>query len=232
MCPGLADDRFMAVAVAAAVPLLGSTCPNPTVGAVLVRDGEIISTGVTQPGGRPHAEAVALAAAGHAARGATLYVTLEPCAHVSPRGPSCSAGLIEAGVARVVVAIIDPDPRTAGDGVARLAAQGIAVSVGCRAELAGALHQGFLTRLATGRPMVAASDDGNGFEAPFALGQGETFETALDRMGGEGFSRVWVRQGSPLALALAGRGLLMADRAADLRVSLADLLPPADPAAW
>jgi pyrimidine deaminase RibD-like protein len=214
------DERFMAAAVAAALPHLGTTFPNPTVGAVLVRNGTIIATGFTQPGGRPHAEADALAQAGREARGATAYVSLEPCAHVSPRGPSCTSSLIDAGIARVVSAIIDPDPRTAGDGIARLAAHGIDVSVGCRADLAEALHQGFLTRVGTGRPMVASSADGLGFEAPFQLGHGETFEAALERMGGQGYSRVWVRQGSPLALALAGRGLLATDLAAGLRADL------------
>ena len=229
MGAGPEDDPFMALAVAAALPHLGTTWPNPTVGAVLVRDGVVVATGTTQPGGRPHAEAVALALAGATARGATLYVTLEPCAHVSPRGPSCTSTLIEAGVSRVVAAMIDPDPRTAGDGIARLKEHGVEVSVGCREDLAKALHQGFVTRLATGRPMIATSQDGLGFEAAFALGRNETFEAALDRMGGEGFSRVWVRHGSPLALALAGRGLLVADLAADLRTGLAPLSPAADP---
>jgi diaminohydroxyphosphoribosylaminopyrimidine deaminase / 5-amino-6-(5-phosphoribosylamino)uracil reductase len=206
----------MAIAIMAAAAKLGTTWPNPTVGALIVRDGEVLATGVTQPGGRPHAEAMALAEAGAAARGAIAYVTLEPCAHQSLRGPACADSLIAAGIARVVGAIEDPDPRTAGQGFARLQAAGIAVDVDCQAGLARALHQGFMTRIVTGRPLVADSRDGTGFEAAFSLEQGESFEAALDRMGLAGYSRVWVRTGGPLALALAGRGLLGEDLAAGL----------------
>jgi diaminohydroxyphosphoribosylaminopyrimidine deaminase / 5-amino-6-(5-phosphoribosylamino)uracil reductase len=207
------DLDFMRLAVAASLPALGTTFPNPTVGAVLVKSGVILATGVTQAGGRPHAEAEALAIAGAEARGSTIYVTLEPCAHVSARGPSCADSLIAAGVARVVVAMEDPDPRTAGQGNTRLRQAGIEVSVGCGADWAMALHQGFVSRLTTGRPLVALSDHGAGFEGPFQLQSGECFEAALDRMGAAGFSRVWVKQGAPLALALAGRGLLSANLA-------------------
>ncbi len=132
----------------------GRTAPNPNVGCVIVRDGRVVGRGWTQPGGRPHAEAMALAAAGDAARGATVYTTLEPCAHVSPRGPACSDLLIEAGVAGVVVALSDPDPRTDGRGMERLRAAGIAVTTGVMEAEARRSMAGFLTRRALGRPQV------------------------------------------------------------------------------
>ncbi len=144
----------MGVALALAERTRGRTAPNPNVGCVIVKDGRVVGRGWTQPGGRPHAEAMALAEAGDAARGATAYVTLEPCAHVSPRGPACSDLLVSAGVARVVAALKDPDARTAGTGFARLEAAGIAVSTGLRAAEARRSVAGFLTRRAFGRPQV------------------------------------------------------------------------------
>lgn len=127
--------------------------PNPPVGAILVKDGVVVGRGWTQPGGRPHAEAGALDQAGERARGATAYVTLEPCAHPSPRGPACADRLITAGVARVVVGVADPDPRTAGLGMERLRAAGIAAECfdhdASRHGLAG-----YLTRANLGRPHV------------------------------------------------------------------------------
>lgn len=146
--------------------------PNPAVGAILVRDGRMIARGWTQPGGRPHAEAMALAAAGPRAAGATLYVSLEPCAHVSTRGPACADLVAGARPARVVVGCGDPDPRTAGAGVARLRAAGITVDLvenaACAASLAG-----YLTRARLGRPHVtlklALSLDG-----AIALASGES----------------------------------------------------------
>jgi diaminohydroxyphosphoribosylaminopyrimidine deaminase/5-amino-6-(5-phosphoribosylamino)uracil reductase len=132
---------------------LGLVAPNPAVGCVLVRDGTVVGRGWTQPGGRPHAETEALRRAGPAARGATAYVTLEPCAH---RGqtPPCVDALIEAGIARCVVAIEDPDSRVAGRGLQRLGAAGIAVSTGLLAREAEAVNAGFLKRIRTGRPLV------------------------------------------------------------------------------
>jgi diaminohydroxyphosphoribosylaminopyrimidine deaminase/5-amino-6-(5-phosphoribosylamino)uracil reductase len=150
----LDDVRRMGAALALAQRGVGLTRPNPSVGCVLVKDGRVIGRGWTQPGGRPHAEAMALAQAGEAARGATAYVTLEPCAHASPRGPACADGLVAAGVARVVIAAGDPDPRTDGEGVARLRAAGIAVTEGVRAAEAEAGLAGFLTRLRLRRPHV------------------------------------------------------------------------------
>ncbi|RZM07242.1 MAG: bifunctional diaminohydroxyphosphoribosylaminopyrimidine deaminase/5-amino-6-(5-phosphoribosylamino)uracil reductase RibD, partial [Sphingomonas sp.] len=107
----------------------GRTAPNPNVGCVIVNDDRVVGRGWTQAGGRPHAEAMALVQAGEQSRGATCYVTLEPCAHESPRGPACSDLLIEGGVARAIVGLEDPDPRTAGRGIARLRAAGIKVEV-------------------------------------------------------------------------------------------------------
>jgi diaminohydroxyphosphoribosylaminopyrimidine deaminase/5-amino-6-(5-phosphoribosylamino)uracil reductase len=132
----------------------GRTSPNPNVGCIIVQDDRIVGRGWTQPGGRPHAEAEALAEAGEAARGATVYTTLEPCAHGSARGPDCSGLLIAAGVARVVVALGDPDPRTNGRGIARLQEAGIAVTTGPGQAEARRSMAGFLTRRAAGRPFV------------------------------------------------------------------------------
>lgn len=132
----------------------GQTAPNPNVGCVIVADGRVVGRGWTQPGGRPHAEAMALAQAGAKSRGATCYVTLEPCAHDSARGPACADLLVAAGVARVVVALRDPDPRTDGAGLARLAAAGIATTTDVRADEARRSMAGFLTRRRAGRPQV------------------------------------------------------------------------------
>lgn len=157
------DRRHMRHALALARRGLGNVWPNPAVGCVLVRGGVVVGRGWTQPGGRPHAEAMALAQAGEAAQGATAYVTLEPCAHHG-KTPPCAEALLRSGVARVVTALTDPDPRVAGRGHAILRAAGIEVSEGvCEAE-ARAVQQGFLSRIQRGRPMLtlklAASFDG------------------------------------------------------------------------
>ncbi len=127
--------------------------PNPAVGAVIVRDGHVVGRGWTQPGGRPHAEAMALAQAGAAARGATLYVTLEPCAHASARGPSCTSLVLASGLARVVIGCEDPDPRTAGNGIVLLRRAGIAVDL-LASPAAQASLEGYLVRSRLGRPHV------------------------------------------------------------------------------
>lgn len=144
----------MAAAIALSLRGRPASAPNPNVGCILVRDGAVVARGWTQPGGRPHAEAAALAAAGSATDGATAYVTLEPCAHASPRGPCCTDALIAAGVARVVIAAQDPDPRTDGAGIARLHAAGIAVETGVLAAEARAAMAYWWTRRAIGRPFV------------------------------------------------------------------------------
>ena len=132
---------------------LGQVWPNPAVGCVIVAGGRVVGRGWTQPGGRPHAEVRALAQAGAAARGATAYVSLEPCAHHG-QTPPCAEALIAAGVARVVGALTDPDSRVSGRGYAMLRAAGIAVTEGVEAAAARTAHRGFLTRVTTGRPMV------------------------------------------------------------------------------
>ena len=151
----------------------GRTAPNPNVGCIIVSDGEIVGTGATQAGGRPHAEAVALTEAGDRTRGATLYTSLEPCAHVSARGPTCAVLIVEAGVARVVAALKDPDPRTHGAGFAALRAAGVTVEIGGDAKAASDSMAGFLTRVTLGRPRItlklALSIDGK-----IALPSGES----------------------------------------------------------
>ncbi|WP_176501747.1 bifunctional diaminohydroxyphosphoribosylaminopyrimidine deaminase/5-amino-6-(5-phosphoribosylamino)uracil reductase RibD [Sphingomonas sp. HMP9] len=150
----MTDQRWLGAALTLAERGRGRTAPNPNVGCVIVRDGRVVGRGWTQPGGRPHAEAMALAEAGTNARGATAYVTLEPCAHRSTRGPACSDLLIEAGVARVVAALEDPDARTAGQGFSRLREAGLLATSGMRSDEARRSMAGFLTRQALGRPHV------------------------------------------------------------------------------
>ena len=147
------DARWMAATASLAARGLPLSRPNPAVGAIVVRDGRVIGRGWTQPGGRPHAEAGALAMAGDAARGATLYVTLEPCAHASPRGPACADLVAAAGLARVVVGCQDPDPRTAGAGLARIRAAGIAAELQPSPEASASLI-GYLSQRVKNRPHV------------------------------------------------------------------------------
>jgi diaminohydroxyphosphoribosylaminopyrimidine deaminase/5-amino-6-(5-phosphoribosylamino)uracil reductase len=147
------DLQAMRSALALARRRLGSVWPNPAVGCVIARDGRVVGRGWTQPGGRPHAETEALARAGDAARGATAYVTLEPCCHWG-RTPPCADALIAAGLSRVVVALEDPDPRVAGGGLARLRAAGIIVEAGLGAAEAAELNAGFFQRVRLGRPLV------------------------------------------------------------------------------
>jgi diaminohydroxyphosphoribosylaminopyrimidine deaminase/5-amino-6-(5-phosphoribosylamino)uracil reductase len=151
----------------------GHTAPNPNVGCVIVQDGKIVGRGATGDGGRPHAEAIALAEAGKSARGTTLYTTLEPCAHASERGPTCAAIIPAAGIARVVVAMKDPDPRTAGQGVAMLRDAGIEVKTGIGKQAARDSMSGYFSRVERGRPRItlklALSIDGK-----IALPSGES----------------------------------------------------------
>jgi len=148
-----ADQRFMALALALGRRGQGRTWPNPAVGAVVVRDGVIVGRGWTQAGGRPHAEPEALRRAGEAARGATLYVTLEPCSHVG-KSPPCADAVIAAGITRVVSAIEDPNPEVAGQGHARLRAAGITVDIGLGAAEAARDHAGHFRRVRDKRPHV------------------------------------------------------------------------------
>jgi diaminohydroxyphosphoribosylaminopyrimidine deaminase / 5-amino-6-(5-phosphoribosylamino)uracil reductase len=149
------DDEAMDLALAMSATARRRAAPNPWVGCVLVRDGEFVGQGASEPPGHAHAEAGALALAGTRARGATAYVTLEPCSHHG-RTPPCADALIAAGVARVVAALEDPDPRVAGSGFARLRAAGIDVTVGVGAERAGRELAPYLHHRRTGRPFVVA----------------------------------------------------------------------------
>jgi len=166
------DERWMRAALSLGRRGLGNVWPNPAVGAVVVRDGRVVGRGWTLPGGRPHAEAVALRAAGPRAKGATAYVTLEPCAHHG-RTPPCADALAAAGIVRVVTALGDPDPRVSGRGHARLREAGIEVRTGVLASEAARDQWGFLSRIRRGRPMVtlklATSLDGR-----IALASGES----------------------------------------------------------
>jgi diaminohydroxyphosphoribosylaminopyrimidine deaminase / 5-amino-6-(5-phosphoribosylamino)uracil reductase len=148
-----ADQRFMQLALSLGRRGLGRTWPNPAVGAVVVKDGIIVGRGWTQPGGRPHAEPEALRRAGEAARGATLYVTLEPCSHFG-KSPPCVDAVITSGIARVVSAIEDPNPEVAGQGHAKLRAAGISVDVGLGAAEAAHDHAGHFRRIRDRRPHV------------------------------------------------------------------------------
>jgi len=178
------DARFMALALSLGRRGLGRTWPNPAVGAVIVKDGVIAGRGWTQPGGRPHAEIEALRRAGEAARGATMYVTLEPCSHHG-KSPPCADAVIAAGISRVVSALEDPNPEVAGAGHGRLRAAGIAVDIGVGAEAARHDHSGHIRRMGDGRPHVmlkfAISADGKAGAAggkPVAI----TGEAVRDRV--------------------------------------------------
>ena len=169
-----ADTRFMAEAVRLGEAARGRSAPNPNVGCVIVSaKGEVVGEGATAAGGRPHAEAVALNQADEKAAGSTIYVTLEPCAHESPRGPACADLLIAAKPARAVIAMKDPDPRTSGKGLSRLRAAGIEVKLGVGRKQAVESLSGWLTRQKLGRPRItlklALSIDGK-----IALPSGES----------------------------------------------------------
>ncbi|HEY8344054.1 MAG TPA: bifunctional diaminohydroxyphosphoribosylaminopyrimidine deaminase/5-amino-6-(5-phosphoribosylamino)uracil reductase RibD, partial [Bacillota bacterium] len=147
------DRKMMRQALCLARKGLGRTFPNPAVGAVLVREGKIVGAGYHAVAGGDHAEAVALAAAGEAARGSTLYVTLEPCCHHG-RTPPCTAALIKAGVTRVVAAMPDPNPRVGGDGLKILAEAGVRVECGLFAEEARRMNEAFIKYITSGRPFI------------------------------------------------------------------------------
>lgn len=204
---GTGDENWMRRAIDLARAEMGKTWPNPAVGCVIVKDGEVVSEAATAPGGRPHAEEQAAPAAGEAARGATAYVTMEPCGARSSGRTSCSNYLMDAGVSRVVVAAVDPSPFASGRGVERLKKAGLQVETGLLADDAAVLYEGYLHRVETGRPMVRLSDDGEGFDARFAASPKADLTTELKRLGEAGYTRVWVGPGE-LADALKEQGLL------------------------
>lgn len=166
------DHRFMALALALGRRGMGRTWPNPSVGCVIVKAGRIVGRGWTQPGGRPHAETVALAQAGTAARGGDVYVSLEPCAHHA-KTPPCADALIAAGVARVIMATTDHDPRVNGAGRDLLKAAGIIVETGLLNAQAEADHSGFFLRTTLGRPFVTLKL-ASSFDGRIATGTGES----------------------------------------------------------
>lgn len=170
--PNPDDLRWLDAAARLAARARPLSRPNPAVGAIVVKDGRVVGRGWTQPGGRPHAEAIALGQAGPAANGAALYVTLEPCAHASPRGPACADLVAASGLSEVVIGCGDPDPRTAGGGVARIEAAGILARLS-PSPTAEASLAGYLMRQRRGRPHVtlklATSLDGR-----IALGDGSS----------------------------------------------------------
>ncbi len=197
----------MAEAIALGSAARGTTAPNPNVGCVIVSpEGAILASGATAPGGRPHAEAVALAAAGKAAKGATVFVTLEPCAHESERGPDCSGLLVASEPARVVVALKDPDPRTSGQGLQKLRQCGIEVKLGIGRKAAAESLGGYLTRLKLGRPRItlklALSIDGK-----IALPSGES-----QWITGEDARRHVHLERAHTDMILVGRGTYLADK--------------------
>lgn len=185
----------------------GQSAPNPNVGCVIVSPaGKLVGRGATSAGGRPHAEAIALREAGAKARGATVYVTLEPCAHESPRGPACTDLLLAAKPARVVMAVKDPDPRTGGKGIKRLRAEGIEVKLGLGREAAKRSLSGWLARLELGRPRItlklALSIDGK-----IALPSGES-----KWITGEDARRHVHLERAHSDMILVGRGTYLADQ--------------------
>jgi diaminohydroxyphosphoribosylaminopyrimidine deaminase/5-amino-6-(5-phosphoribosylamino)uracil reductase len=204
-----ADLGFMRRAIDLALARMGDTWPNPAVGCVIVRDGVMVAEAATAPGGRPHAEEQAIPAAGDRARGATAYVTMEPCGARSSGRTSCAQYLVEAGIARVVVAAVDPSPFASGRGIERLRQSGLEVETGLLSADAAVLYEGYLHRLETGRPMVRVSEDGAGFDARFAASPRADLGMELKRLGEAGYTRLWTGPGE-LADALAEQGLLTA----------------------
>ena len=200
------DRRFMAEAIALGEEARGQSAPNPNVGCVIVSAGQIVGRGATAPGGRPHAEAVALRQAAGKAHGSTVYVTLEPCAHDSPRGPACTDLLLEAKPARLVIAVKDPDRRTSGKGIERLRSASIDVKLGIGRSAALRSLSGWLTRLELGRPRItlklALSIDGK-----IALPSGES-----KWITGEDARRHVHLERAHSDMILVGRGTYLADQ--------------------
>jgi len=201
------DLALMGRALDLAKGQLGRTAPNPTVGCVLAHGGASVSAGVTGDGGRPHAEEVAVAAAGGRALGATAYVTLEPCARRSSGAAACSDVLIAAGVVRVVVAAPDPHAFAAGQGLARLRSAGVAVEVGFRQIEAEAINAGFFRVVREGMPLIALASDAAGFDARFAPPPGADLRSALEAAARAGLTRVYTDDAA-LADRLGALGLL------------------------
>jgi pyrimidine deaminase RibD-like protein len=202
------DIAFMREAVALGRDQMGKTWPNPPVGCVIVKDGRIIARGATGDGGRPHAEEIALDAAGDAAEGATAYVTLEPCGKRSTGACSCSERLVKAQVARVAYACPDPSPYASHIGPERIEAAGIDLHAGLCAAEAETLIAGFVHFLATGRPLVAESETPQGFDAEFRRDPGLSPEDDLRVWGDKGYRALFIPPGSEIAFELKRAKLL------------------------
>lgn len=186
---------------------MGRTWPNPAVGCVIVKDGVVIAEGATGDGGRPHAEEVALDIAGEAARGATAYVTLEPCGLRSNGGCSCSQRLVEAGVERVVYACDDPSPYASHIGVERMTAAGLKVEKGLMAQEAARLIAPTAHYHRTGLPLIETDDDGQGFDAAF-IPESDDLAAELKSWALSGYRHLFVPEKSELAHALRALGLM------------------------
>ncbi len=202
-----ADAAFMTQALRLAKAQMGRTWPNPPVGCVLVKDGKIVGEGATGDGGRPHAEEVALQDAGDAARGATAYVTLEPCGERSTGAASCGQRLVDAGVARVVYACTDPSPFASHKGPARLKAANIQVETGLMQGDAGHLIAGFVRFVETGLPLVTESQTAASFDAEFTAADDSDLEAELRAWGAKGYRSLFVQPNSELARRMREAGL-------------------------
>jgi len=212
---GLEEDlRWMEAALNLGSRSLGLTAPNPAVGAILAKDGAVVGRGATAPGGRPHAERIAIDRAGEAARGATLYVTLEPCSHFGA-SPPCADAIVEAGVGRVVSAMEDPNPLVAGQGHARLRAAGVAVLVGAGAAQARRDHRGHILRVTMGRPSVTLklAETADGFAA------GDAHDPRLRITGEIANLRVHLMRSTHEAIMIGGGTALADDPALTVRLA-------------
>jgi pyrimidine deaminase RibD-like protein len=201
------EDSLMRQALALGLSQMGRTWPNPAVGCVIVKDGVVIAEGATGDGGRPHAEEMALDKAGAAVKGATAYVTLEPCGQRSNGGCSCSQRLAEAGVACVVYACDDPSPFASHMGVERMIAAGITVENGLLAEEAAQLIAPTAHYHRTGRPLVQTDAEGQGFDAEF-IPESDDLEAELVAWAGRGYRHLSVPAESDLARILLASGLM------------------------
>jgi diaminohydroxyphosphoribosylaminopyrimidine deaminase / 5-amino-6-(5-phosphoribosylamino)uracil reductase len=198
------DQNYMDYAFRLGRRALGMTAENPAVGCVIVNQGRVVGVGCTQSGGRPHAEVVALAMAGSRAKGATAYVTLEPCAHHGKTGP-CAEALVTAGIARVVIAVEDPDPRVAGKGIELLRSAGIAVESAFDTAAGREAHAGFFSRMMRKRPQVILK---LATSADFKIAAGQGQQTQIT--GDEVKNRVHLMRAQSDAI-LVGMGTVLAD---------------------
>jgi len=201
------DLRYMDTALALATSQLGQTAPNPAVGCVLVANGQIIATGATAKGGRPHAESQALDTAKDKARGATAYVTLEPCAHHG-QTPPCAETLVSAGISQVIIACIDEDKRVSGQGIKILENAGITVKTGLRNERAIALYEGFFHRIKTGMPRLYIDANPKTYDASLTQLPASDLASYLKDLGEQGLNRVNILPESPMIPRLRAAGVL------------------------